>query len=282
MLTKITQELEIYKERFGHLGLLRENEKRFSEESPKLEGSNYPDVKIDELPVSAGVAKWMQTEYQGSQGSCQGHAITSATELLIYRKTGEKLQLNRQFAYITTQMIDGLRGDVGSSIAGGVRAGVRYGHCLEDLWPYTGIYDTRIPRRCFEDAEKRKITHGIILKSYNDCLKFLVYGFGGISIGIDWSQSCYPDSDGKIDSYQEGDGRSGHALAILDWNARFTNRQGLPYLGMLNSHGREYGINGWAYLSPKVVDHFCKNHIVVGVADMDGEELKIQPIRWDI
>ena len=211
--------------------------------------------------------------------NCVGHGSTSAAEIAFYRETRLVEQFNRMFAYRTAQMIDGITGDRGAMITGAGKASMKFGHCLESIWPYVNRYQTKLPAECFKDAEKRKIRMYKALRSYDDVLRWLVHGIGGVHIGIDWNSSMDNyDSKGRITKYSQGGG--GHALCLGDWNKEFLDDKGQPFIEMFNSWGVNWGVGGRAYIHPKVVDYWCKAEVVIGYSDMDGEAVKPRTYDW--
>lgn len=280
-MTDVKKNVEDYYRREGHYGLIRDaSEDRFKAANPFALGDDQlPPVDIEKLPMSLGVGNWMQIEDQSQQGACQGHAKTSSEELAIYRSTeGGILQLCRQFSYITSQMIDGIVGDRGSTIAGGAEASKKYGDCLESLWPYTGRYDRNIPQACFADALGRRLRTSMVLRSYDQVLRWLVHGIGGVVIGIGWNGSCTPDADGRITSYHSGGG--GHALALLDWSKQFLDSLGRPDIDLFNSWSKRWGVAGRARIAPKVIEYWCENETVIGYSDMQGPDIKPRGFDW--
>lgn len=260
-----------------HYGLIRPaSEKTFAAANPY--SLDLPTVDIADLPDSQLVAEWMQIEDQKQQGACQGHAKTSAEETALYRQTGGAItQLSRQFSYITSQLIDGIRGDRGSTMEGGARASQKYGSCLEELAPYSGQYYTQFSQGAYADAKKRTLTTFMKLENYDQVLRWLAHGIGGITIGIGWNSSCEPDGQGRLTKYRSGGG--GHALAWLDWTKMHVDSQGRPFIEMFNSWGKRWGFNGRAFLSPAVVDYICKNETVLGYSKMVGD-IKPQSYDW--
>lgn len=277
----ISEEILSYQETHGHFGLVITPQTfAFAAANPlSLRDDQLPAVDIAALPDSLGVASWMQIEDQAQQGSCQGHARTSAGELGYYRETGSIIQLNRQFAYITSQLEDGFRSDVGSTLEGGASAAKKYGEALESLWPYSGRYDRNIPQACYEDAKNRKLRTSMVLENYDQVLRWLVHGLGGIVIGILWNGSAEPDSQGVVSNYRPS-GRSGHALAWLDWTKKFSDR-GRPFIQLANSWGKRWGVNGWSYWSPDAVDLVCRTQTVVGYSDLDGPDIRPRLFDYD-
>jgi C1A family cysteine protease len=266
----------------GHYGLIRNRkvEEEFCSANPYSFGDDViPPVDINLIPVSMGINKWLKTENQQQLSSCVGHGSTSAAEIAFYRETRLVEQFNRMFAYRTAQMIDGITGDRGAMITGAGKASMKFGHCLESIWPYVNRYQTKLPAECFKDAEKRKIRMYKALRSYDDVLRWLVHGIGGVHIGIDWNSSMDNyDSKGRITKYSQGGG--GHALCLGDWNKEFLDDKGQPFIEMFNSWGVNWGVGGRAYIHPKVVDYWCKAEVVIGYSDMDGEAVKPRTYDW--
>lgn len=267
----------------GHYGLIRKrlSEQEFCAANRNTFGDDVlPPVDVKSLPKSMGIGKWLQVENQFQIGSCSGQARTSCNEIAYHRETkGGIIQLNRMFAYRTGQMIDGLSGDVGATITGSAKGSMKYGECLESIWPYVNRYQSKLPQACFTDAAKRKLRMYKALRSYDDVLRWLVHGIGGVQIGIDWNSSMDNyDKNGLILKYSQGGG--GHALCLGDWNTDYKDDAGNPFIEMFNSWGKTWGVNGSAFIHPKIVDYWCKNETVVGYSDMDGDEIKPRSYDW--
>lgn len=262
-----------------HYGLIRKPAEHVFARSLASRAINLPPVNIPDLPENQGVEEWLQVEDQQQQGSCQGHARTSSEEVAHYRQTeGDIVQLNRQFAYITSQMIDGIRGDRGSTIEGGARAAQKYGSCLESLAPYSGRYVTQFSDACWQDALKRQLTDWAALANYDEVMRWLAWGIGGIVIGIGWNGYCEPNGQGNIENYRSGGG--GHALALVDWDKSMADSGGRPYIKMPNSWGRRWGKNGWARINPRVIDYWCQNETVIGYSKLKLEDVKPKQYDW--
>ena len=140
----------------------------------------YKEIAFDPRKV-------MKVENQGSVGSCQGHALSSCVELCYYIATGDLTrQLSRQYAYVETQRIDGISGDRGSTISGGIKLATTKGIPEESLWKYSGRYENRRPANWSEietNAAQHKIGQSYKMSSYDGVRTFLGSGQGGISIG---------------------------------------------------------------------------------------------------
>lgn len=218
--------------------------------------------------------KLINQEHQASQGACQGHGVTTIAEHCIRIATGAYEQLSRQYAYIETQRIDGLIGrDQGSTIYGGTELGRTKGFCLETLWQYTGKYHTKPPvhslEECYADAAKRKIENRVKMVSYETVLAFIEQGLGGITIGIQWNNSC----EAKVTGSYQNRGGGGHAIALLFKSPR-VDQSGRPYIWMNNSWGANWGNNGWSEWSPQFIEGLFQSRYTVayGLTDMVNPE----------
>jgi hypothetical protein len=222
----------------------------------------YSEVKIDPRAV-------MKIENQGSVGSCQGHALSSCVELCYYIATGDLTrQLSRAFGYYETQRIDGINGDRGSTISGGIKLATTLGIPREDLWKYSGRYENRRPsnwNEIVEDAKLHQIGQSYRMTSYDGVRTFLGSGQGGISIGISWSGEV----DRPIVNSFSGAGGGGHAIALLGLSERLDS-SGRPFVWMLNSWGLNWGNKGWAEWAPNAVEQMLRHRYTAcfGLSDM--------------
>jgi len=243
------------------------------DESPVLAmRGTYDEVAFDPRKV-------MKVENQGSVGSCQGHALSSCVELCSYIATGDlTLQLSRAAAYYETQRIDGINGDSGSTISGGIKLATAKGIPREELWKYSGRYDNRRPSNWAEiekDAENYKVGKSFKMSSYDGVRTFLGSGQGGISIGISWGG----EMDRAIVNSFSGSGGGGHALALLAISERL-DVSGKPYIWMLNSWGSNWGNAGWSEWAPAAVEQMLRHRYTAcfGLSDMPN----LKPRKFDL
>lgn len=75
---------------------------------------------------------------QRPEGSCTGHAICSAAELLFSKRDGRDIHLSPRWAYRKAREIDEWPGEnyEGSSTRAAIKAWANYGICQENYWPY--------------------------------------------------------------------------------------------------------------------------------------------------
>jgi len=222
----------------------------------------YSEVKVDPRAV-------MKIENQGSVGSCQGHALSSCVELCYYIATGDLTrQLSRAFGYYETQRIDGINGDRGSTISGGIKLATTLGIPREELWKYSGRYENRRPsnwNEIVEDAKLHQVGQSYRMESYDGVRTFLGSGQGGISIGISWSGEV----DRPVVNSFSGAGGGGHAIALLGLSERL-DQSGRPFVFMLNSWGANWGNGGWAEWAPNAVEQMLRHRYTAcfGLSDM--------------
>jgi C1A family cysteine protease len=222
----------------------------------------YSEVKIDPRAV-------MKIENQGSVGSCQGHALSSCVELCYYVATGDLTrQLSRAFGYYETQRIDGINGDRGSTISGGIKLATTLGIPREELWKYSGRYENRRPsnwNEIVEDAKQHQIGQSYRMQSYDGVRTFLGSGQGGISIGISWGGEV----DRPIVNSFSGAGGGGHAIALLGLSERLDS-SGRPFVWMLNSWGANWGNKGWAEWAPNAIEQMLRHRFTAcfGLSDL--------------
>lgn len=221
----------------------------------------------EDIPEEMGIIEWMQIENQAQQGACAGHARTSCLELGVYHQTGGTIvQLCRQFAYITAQMIDGINGDNGSTIIGNAQAGEKWGTPEEKWWPYTGHYDRNIPQAAWDHAKEYLLNTHVVCNCYDDVFRFLTLGLGGVQIGVNWTGSF----DAPIvESYSRWGSIGGHSVAFLDWSSK-RDSKGRRYLRLFNSWGKQWGDRGTKLVAPDAIDQMFNdgNTVMVGLSDL--------------
>ena len=239
----------------------------------------YNEVKVDPRAV-------MKTENQGSVGSCQGQDLSSCVELCYYIATGDLTrQLSRAYAYYETQRIDGISGDRGSTISGGIKLATTKGIPEESLWKYTGRYENKRPSNWSEietNAVQHKIGQSYKMSTYDGVRTFLGSGQGGISIGISWGGEV----DRPIVNSFSGAGGGGHAIALLGLSER-TDSSGRPYVWMLNSWGSSWGNKGWAEWSPSALEQMLRHRYTAcfGLSDMPNvkpREYSLEQLKKDL
>lgn len=225
---------------------------------------SYEEVRLDPRTL-------VKVENQGPVGSCQGHALSSVVEWCYTIATsGQVQQLSRAYAYYESQRIDGITGDAGSTISGGVKLALSTGLPTESTWPYVPRYNSSRPANwqlILDEAKKFKIATATKVKTYDSFRSFLGSGCGGISIGIAWGDVM---NASVVERFSRGNG--GHAIAALCLSER-VDSQGRPYAWILNSWGESFGSRehpGWHEWSPTAITQMLTDSFteMIGLSDM--------------
>lgn len=228
------------------------------------------NIREEDLPREVDPRKWHRIEDQGSQGSCQGHMLSSICEGLYFIETGDStIQLSRNGAYRWSQIEDGIRGDQGSTLEGGIRA-AKKGLCLEKFFPYTSQYAPVIPREAEQNRTFKLVTHGKIPKesgAHELAHMILGQGLHLIGFGMKWTDEM--DKQSKIMKYT-GRGRGGgHAVAILG----YLFIDGDLYFVLANSWGTKFwGDKGYKLVHYKAFDQIVRYgwNVTFSYSDLDG------------
>lgn len=210
--------------------------------------------------------RWLRTENQLQQGSCNGWSSEEAGEVCFNIATqGDRIEFSAQWNYIEAQRNDGLIGrDCGSTLFGAAKAMRELGCLPEEFWPYTGKYVMESPKgrsACLEAAAGYKIKTFVRLKSYQQIFNWLAGGLGSCWVGRtrDWN--------------------GGHATHLPGYTKQ-RDSKGRNYLDEHNQWGKTFGDNGWVTRSPDHVDSWFTdpNTVVLGCSDMTV--LQPRPIDW--
>lgn len=99
-------------------------------------------------------------EDQKDLGSCVGHAISGAYELMLKRDYPDRYQeLSSLYVYYNARINERLTElDAGATIRAGLRGVRDYGICTEELWPYDPTkFDVRPSVEAYEDGRRRTL-----------------------------------------------------------------------------------------------------------------------------
>jgi len=200
-------------------------------------------------------------ENQGGQGACQGHANSTGGEQCRVRAGGEQIQLSRACGYYETQRIDGIRGDRGSTISGGVRLLETAGICTEEAWPYPSYYNPRRPPG-FSNTTRYKIDGHVMLRDFDKMIDWVAFK-GPIEIGITWSGDIDQQvgRDGIVKTYS---GRGGGGHAVLFSGLTHEDWRGDPLPGnepgliLDNSWSRRWGFKGRCIVLRRAIEQMLR------------------------
>jgi hypothetical protein len=243
---------------------------------------------------------WWHIRNQGPVGSCRGHSLAANRRLCYFlEKAGvfdldgdgvKNEDLQDDFApmwcYLVTQRHDGIRGDSGSTISGGIKTGMENGVCREVVFPYPGRYTTSIPSEAAADAAKYKFARytefgpGDAAKAAD----WVGSGQGGLDLGQMWPLRF---EKGCLVRTGRGGGGGGHATAGIGLVRGDTLMRRSPDLrGLLkedewvfdfaNSHGEHAQFNGHYYVTLKAMDELLEQRYTSMIGWSDSKDQRVR------
>ena len=176
----------------------------------RLDLENHEEIKANSSPYQqlmrssewqeADLFSWWHVRNQGQQGSCRGHSL-AANARLCYRMAAGSIDLDEDgveneanlqddfspdYCYYVTQQYDGIRGDNGATIGGGVKTGLG-GIAREIDMPYTQAYDPgRVTQELRRKAEQWKFARYTKLEDVDAVFDWVGSGQGGLDWGKVW------------------------------------------------------------------------------------------------
>jgi len=250
---------------------------------------------------------------QGPVGSCRGHSGAAGFEHCWFMATGDRdvdqdgqqyEQLDDRFSplwfYITTQRHDGISGDRGSTIAGGVKTAMQDGCCREVTWEYKARYETRPPAGAAEEARNFKLTRSHFFepsnKVFDEAVEWILTGQGYLDFGTVWPLPF--KSNGVVDNVPSGTRGGGHATAgigvIPASKLLSPPRAGEPVAGqgvlrdddellivVANSHGTSAQHHGFYYFTRRGLTEVMRHSYttLVGMSDMGN--VRPRSFNWN-
>lgn len=242
-------------------------------------------VRVD--PRSSPLWKdgWLEVENQANMGSCQGHALSECLEYCHPIVTGRILPFSRVYAYIRSQMFDGIKGDSGSTLEGGTKA-AKEGICPEEFCRYPSSYPgwSYITDEMKVMASKYRLNSYTEITSADHMQQYIGSGAGIVQIGVSWLSSLEPDANGCIRSFS---GRSvgGHSVVfcgyVPDSDVGQKSSSGVWFL-MKNSWGSRWGKGGFAYVDSVAVNQMihAKWSTFIGRSDMVAPNPRPLPVDF--
>lgn len=241
--------------------------------------------RVDPRKSPLATDGWLKVENQGSIGSCQGQSLTENGEYCYAVATGGVLQFSRMFAYLISQMFDGIRSDRGSTLSGGTKAARDVGFCLEKDAPYPSRYPGWgwVTDAMKEQAKKYRLQTHTRIRSADETKKYIASGIGIVQIGIRWGRAMNPDSSGCIRRFYIGGG--GHAVVFCGYvpDGDIGQRSSRGYWLLLkNSWSERWGKRGYCYVDPSAVDQMIASSgsVFIGRSDMDTPSPRPVPVDF--
>lgn len=235
----------------GYTGLVEETPEQMTEWKsqqiwlPPCAGKEVEETLFDEPP------KFMRVENQQRTNMCAAHAGTSCIEKLEYMLTGVMIQRSRNYVYAKAQHYCGLYGDQGVTLGSIIKALKINGAPPEEMYPFTGTFNPRIPKGCDEEAAKCRVTATIDVESggYDAVRTVCGQNIGAVLFATSWPIGY---SNGYIVERYIPFGRFGHARAWIVLSSR-KDSLGRPYVWAVNSHSEDAQYMGYELWSPTAI-----------------------------
>ncbi len=191
---------------------------------------------------------------QGKEGSCTGHALVAAAELLYWRKLGSPPDFSERWAYEKARIHDEWPGTdyEGSSLRGAVKGWLKEGLCEETSWPYVPA----APGEPLPGAPANAVQYP--LGKYERCLglenmKHAIHHRGVIIVGASIHRGWF-ETVGReeipFDPKKKQVG--GHAFALVGYD------DARSLFWVKNSWGESWGTGGFAGYAYQ--DALCNVH----------------------
>lgn len=216
---------------------------------------------LDDLRTIEQAEELANTEDQKQVNSCGGHGGTTAFERAYEIDQGVRVQFSRMYLYLRGKAQDGIRGDNGMTISGGVKQLRERGCCLESTFPYPGRYVQSIPTGADAEAAKYKLGAAVDVTASGDvnefAQRFLGHNMGALYNGCSWTDAFSNPVNGVIERWATPTSRDGgHAWALVGLSPRQDSR-GYHYYWLANSWGVSWGRRGFAELAPEAFAGMC-------------------------
>lgn len=215
---------------------------------------SYKDAfpKFNTTADPLGVVKILN---QGSQGSCQGHALSQVFSICYFLATGRTEAFSRAAAYYLSQKKDGISGDKGSTLSGGQWVATQHGLCLESDWPYPQRYNPGQPPSASGKFNfKLKATKP--LTEIDAITAWLDSGLP-VQTGLTWNSTCDQE---VVSNYSS---RSGGGHSTVFWQRRASGN-----IVNINSWGTQWngdGVHEWTIDSVMAALQ-GRNNVFIGYA----------------
>lgn len=241
---------------------------------PKISSRNFTPKEYKSRKLTTP-----DVSYQGSIGACVGH---SGRVVLGEVKEYRSNDLSPMCIYKTAQKYDYKEGEdyEGTSISGACKGLMKYGACIEALWPY-GSVSGKIPE-CDEDASTRKIKsyYRISIKRIKEVQKILDFKCLWLSVNthkylLNIPKHGYIDADKYLKSEKIG----GHAMALIGY---IYDENGDLYWEFQNSWGTGWGSGGYCFIPHKLLVKIIHGDAYVLITGSEHAlELKKRKEEWD-
>lgn len=224
---------------------------------------------------------WLFAKNQGQIGSCTGWMRRNASMIQNYvdtlAQTGEAeiVELSAMYCYLTNQQECGLLGrDQGATITGALDAAQECGVCRESTmrYPNPAKYSITIPAAAAAEGKLHLTLKHLRPRTVEQVYQWHQTGMGCTFIGVPWTRRMASNSSGVMKLGDiTGPSMGGHALCLTGGHSeQHVDGKGRPYFELLNSHGIDWGDDGYCYVEPACVEFWIESRMseVICVTDI--------------
>jgi len=201
-----------------------------------------------ELPEEFDLRDKMTSTQRQNWGTCTANMADGVKEFWDKKEYGREIKLSQKFIYINTKKISGLWNTQGDYLRNAFKAVCDYGACLEETFPDIKRntweeYIKDVPSdEAYKEAEKYKgKTFWAVGSTLEDFRQAIFQNKCPVGFGMMWDKSYYvpAPADARL-SLPSGVELGGHAVICVGWTK--------DKLWFKNSHGTDWGLNGYAYI----------------------------------
>jgi len=216
------------------------------------------------IPRSLSARWWMELEFQGEVPQCAGAAVTHAAQAHAFHTEGSDtaanaVDLSMTFSWLAGRAKDGTpvsEYNAGATITGVCLAAFETGMILER--DFLSIKDQRqwnqrhfgsfAPNMLLAASALRVRGQAPVL-SPDHAEMVMGTGQGFIVFGVWWNEGWASIGEQSVEAIPTGRIYGGHAVAVLGYHR---TQSGVLYVEIGNSHGRRWGVNGYAMMRADV------------------------------
>ena len=221
------------------------------------------------------------TKNQKQTNSCVGHGKSTLLAALNLLQTGEEVNYSAWFSYLAAQQASNMFGvDEGATIAGAMANG--QGGCRDELLPFPGHYDTRIPAAAIAEAREHPVLQFSELRGYDAIWRYTSSHQGPVLIGTAWYEGQGRlGRDGvetKATAFR-GSMLGYHCRCFIGWSKR-RDSQGRRFLWCKNSHSTAWGNQGESEVEPALIDEWANDRFAAFFGASESRPFAPRPVAW--
>lgn len=194
---------------------------------------------------------------QGDEGTCVAFASVVGVKEYQDKKEYEKLiGLSPRFLYEFCKKFDGIPEEEGTYPRVAMKMLLKYGVCLEDLWPYVPNRDGRPKKGASENAGRYRIKAYARLKGVPEMKRSLVVNgpfLAGVEVFDSWFTKTV-EKTGLVPMPKSGEASiGGHAICVAGYD------DVKKVFKFKNSWGAGWGAGGYGYIRYEYIARYCSD-----------------------